>query len=165
MLGLNLMRAPPPASSARRISSTRSGVSRIIAAKAGGPLDSRRNASSRPAGCVAAPAPARPRGGPAIPPIEEAPPRPRPWGGSGRFAAPLPPRPPPRPLSLYMARGERRRRREGWSYRGSLGVSSENAEEQGRNRMKFGPLFSFFGCVCLLYFLPGRFFFQLCPSS
>ena len=48
------MRAPPPASSARRISSTRSGVSLMIAAKAGGPLDSRLKDSSRPAACAAA---------------------------------------------------------------------------------------------------------------
>jgi hypothetical protein len=109
MLGLNLMRAPPPASSVRRISSTRSGVSRIIAAKAGSPLDSRQNASSRPTGCFKAAAAARLRGGPAIPPIEEATPRPRALEGIGRFATPLPPRPPPRPRSLYMARGERRR--------------------------------------------------------
>jgi hypothetical protein len=134
MLGLNLMRAPPPASSARRISSMRSGVSRIIAAKAGGPLDSRRNASSRPAGCAAAAeeAAARPRGGAPIPLMEEVPPRPRPWGAGGRFdAPPPPPRPPPRPPSLYMARGSRRRRREGWSYRGSLVESSEDAEGEG----------------------------------
>ena len=133
MLGLNLMRAPPPASSARRISSMRSGVSRIIAAKAGGPLDSRRNPSSRPAGCAAAAeaeaAAARPRGGAPIP-LMEVPPRPRPWGAGGRFDAP-PPRPPPRPPSLYMARGSRRRRRESWSYRGSLVESCEDAEGEG----------------------------------
>lgn len=146
MLGLNLMRAPLPDSSARRISSTRSGVSLMIAAKAGGPLDSRLNDSSarrlrrrrrRRARRRSAP---RPRGrghaadrGPAH------------GRGRGGWRALRGSAPPPRAAAtaaelVHRPRGKRRRRRGGG---GSFGARRRRVAKTPKRRAQKSYKFSF----------------------